>query len=659
VKIISKAVLICKNTITEGPDTIKEFLETKKISYKIVELSMGEKIPDTKDFDVLIMLGGPMSVNEDDLYSYIKDEEALVRKFIKEDKKILGICLGAQIIAKALGASVYKGKQKETGWFDIELTNSGIKNSALNKLLTNNSKNCKVFQLHGETFDIPDGAAKLAGSKLFQNQAFKYNKAYALQFHIEVYKDTVFEWLKDEDIDLDKVKAETEQFYEDYRKKAFDFYKEFLLKHNDKFLLKEYEENLSSKIKKALKLCYTAADKISLPIYLIGGTVRDIIIGQKNFDIDIAVEKNAIEFSKFLRKEYPGICSIKEIHEDFKTTKVIFNINNENVEIDIASTRQEEYKYPASLPTVEKIGCAIYEDITRRDFTINSMALTLNQANFCKLVDPLNGYEDLLNKKIRILHPLSFIDDPTRIIRALKFSVRFNMELENSTKKLQTACIKSGLFNNIANERIKSEIKQTFNLNQARCLEKFLNEKIYCLLDKDISVFQDKIIILSSKCENLINKYKKFISKDLIWLIYLGILTINLSMDKIDEICQKLYLSGLESEILYSAKNISEKMNLIKSAKTRFEIYEQLEGYFTESILINLITTEDNEIAQNVDLYIKKLQNIKIYTTGKTLINLGLTPGPIFGKILRELLKAKINQEIFTEEDEIKYIEKI
>lgn len=227
-RIISKAVLICKNTITEGPDTIKEFLEIKKISYKIIELSIGEKIPDTKDFDTLIMLGGPMSVNKSDLYSYIKDEEALVREFIKQDKKILGICLGAQIIAKALGVSVYKGTQKEIGWFDIELTDQGIKNSALNILVTNNAKKCKVFQFHGETFDIPHRATRLAGSEIFPNQAFKYKKAYALQFHIEVYKNTIFEWLKDEKLDLDKVKAETEQFYEDYRKKAFDFYEEFL-----------------------------------------------------------------------------------------------------------------------------------------------------------------------------------------------------------------------------------------------------------------------------------------------------------------------------------------------------------------------------------------------------------------------------------------------
>lgn len=426
-----------------------------------------------------------------------------------------------------------------------------------------------------------------------------------------------------------------------------------------KFLTDEFEKNIDDKIKKALKFCSDAADKISLPIFLIGGVVRDIIIGKKSFDVDITVEENSIEFSRFLRKEYPDICKIKEIHEDFKTTKMLFSIENEIIELDIASTRKESYQFPASLPVVEEIGCSIYEDIIRRDFTINSMALSLNKASWCKLTDPLDGYNDLKKGEIKILHPVSFVDDPTRIIRALKFSIRFDYELDNATGKLAESCISSGLFDNLAGERIKSEIKQTLNLNQEECLNRFVKEKIYYLADKNILIPPD-IELLSEKTRKSILKYKDYISSDdLIWLIYLGVLIARSPLDKIIEISNKLYLSGLETEILLGAKSILNRIETIKSAKTRFEIYEYFEGYFPESVLIALINADDEIVSQKADLYIKELQDIKIYTTGKTLIEAGFVPGPIFGEVLRQLLEAKINQEISTQEDEIDFIKKI
>lgn len=435
-------------------------------------------------------------------------------------------------------------------------------------------------------------------------------------------------------------------------------YKNSCMDYEEKFLLNEYEKNMTDKAKKALELCSQAADKISLPIFLIGGIVRDIIIGKKSIDIDITVEENAIEFSRYLRKEYPKIVKIKEIHDEFKTTKVILTIDNEKIELDIASTRKERYQYPASLPTVNQIGCNIKDDILRRDFTINSMALSLNKASFCKLIDPLDGYKDLKEKKIKILHPLSFIDDPTRIIRALKFSTRFNCEIEKNTKQLEKNCINSGLFNNLGGERIKSEIKQTFNLNKTKALTNFIENKTYLLIDKDIEISKD-FENLSKKCQKTISKYKKFIGlKELTWLIYLGTLLINSSKDEINKIANKLYLSGLETEILLGSRNILNKLESIKKIQTRFELYEELENYFAESILISLVGIEDKEITEKIDLYLNQLQNIKINITGKELIEMGLTPGPIFGEVLRELLQAKINQEIDTPEQEREYIKK-
>ncbi len=229
-------VLILKNISTEGPGTIEDFLGRKAISYRIVELKT-EPIPDTDMFDTLIMLGGPMSVNESEIYPYISKEEELAMEFIAKGKKIFGLCLGAQIIAKALGANVYKGTAPEIGWHDIEITDSGLKDCMMNKLAIHPKaadfwKKFKVFHWHGETFDIPDRALRLAKSDLYQNQAFKYkDHAYAFQFHIEVTKDMVYDWLKDEPINHNTLKTDTERLFDIYKGRAENFYNAFFAKN--------------------------------------------------------------------------------------------------------------------------------------------------------------------------------------------------------------------------------------------------------------------------------------------------------------------------------------------------------------------------------------------------------------------------------------------
>lgn len=220
------SVLILKNIAAEGPGTIAGFLEEKGIAYRVVELGT-EPVPDTGQFDTLVMMGGPMSVNDD--IPYIRREEELVREFLSKGKRVFGVCLGAQIIARALGAIVYVGPQKEIGWYDIELTENGERDPLMRQLAADKvSKKIKVFQWHGETFDIPAGAERIASSVLYPNQAFSFNeKAYAFQFHIEVTKDLIYDWLRNEAVDMDKLREQTEDIYDDYLARAKNFYEAF------------------------------------------------------------------------------------------------------------------------------------------------------------------------------------------------------------------------------------------------------------------------------------------------------------------------------------------------------------------------------------------------------------------------------------------------
>jgi len=226
------AVLILKNTPSEGPGTIEDFLRGGGVRYTVVDLQ-AEKIPDTKDFGVLVMMGGPMSVNEEDLYPYITEEMNLMKDFVASGKKVFGVCLGAQIMAKALGARVYAGPGKEIGWYDIELVDEGPEDPLMRTLSFDpatgeTSRMLSVFQWHGETFDLPRGAVRLARSELYPNQAFRYGEgAYAFQFHIEVRKEMISEWLKDEPVDLGLIRKTTEAVFDSYSSRTIRFYEAF------------------------------------------------------------------------------------------------------------------------------------------------------------------------------------------------------------------------------------------------------------------------------------------------------------------------------------------------------------------------------------------------------------------------------------------------
>ncbi|HMK60095.1 MAG TPA: type 1 glutamine amidotransferase [Dissulfurispiraceae bacterium] len=226
------SVLICKNISSEGPGTIEDFLRSKGIPYTIVDLSAREALPvDMGPYDTLVMLGGPMSVNDD--LPYIRDEEVLVRDFAARGKKMFGVCLGAQIMAKALGAQVRKGPGPEVGWLPIKFSEEGLMDPLIQGLATHPAtevidRAIPVFHWHGETFDIPVGALRLACSELYQNQAFRYGKsAYGFQFHIEVSERIIYDWMAGENIDMGMLKIDTDRYFDIFRKRAFIFYEKF------------------------------------------------------------------------------------------------------------------------------------------------------------------------------------------------------------------------------------------------------------------------------------------------------------------------------------------------------------------------------------------------------------------------------------------------
>lgn len=439
---------------------------------------------------------------------------------------------------------------------------------------------------------------------------------------------------------------------------------DFLVKINKKeeFFVNikgQYQNSLSEDLQEAISFCSKMADEINLPIYLIGGAVRDIILQKDVFDIDITVKESAIKFAEYMSRKHPETCAIKGLHEPFNTAKVSIKTKNKEVNIDIASARLEKYAVPGSLPIVQSIGCNLKEDIIRRDFTINALAMSLNHTTFGNLIDYIGGYNDLKHRQLAILHPLSFIDDPTRMIRGVKFAVRFDCELAPITKKLQQECLKSGIFDNFCGERIKSELKQTLNLNSPKCYDRLILDDIYKLISTKIN--KNKITTTTGeKIHNIINTHTSHIkNRSLIWLIYLGVMLDGLDNEDILKIAHQLNLSGIEAKILLSASTIIKNKDILLKSTTKFEVYEFFECHFLESILIVLASSTEPQIIAYIEEYLNKLQFINISTTGKTLIDKGFASGPEFGYILRDILKEKINGNIETKEDEDKFLDNI
>lgn len=219
--------LFVKNIDVEDGSTIEQFLRSRGFEIAKVNASK-EPLPNKlTEFSILVFLGGPMGVYEADKYPFLNEEFKLIEKAMLLGKKILGICLGAQMIAHVLGAKVYKGEfGKEIGWFDI------FPQGELEDLFER--RPFKAFQWHGDTFDIPKGAKKLASSVMYPNQAFSFKAAYALQFHIEVTKRDIVKWidvyrkeLEEEKIDP-KTLLEPEDLWKDLKLASFKFMDYFI-----------------------------------------------------------------------------------------------------------------------------------------------------------------------------------------------------------------------------------------------------------------------------------------------------------------------------------------------------------------------------------------------------------------------------------------------
>ncbi len=359
-------------------------------------------------------------------------------------------------------------------------------------------------------------------------------------------------------------------------------------------------------------------------LYYIGGVVRDEILGLPSFDIDLTYNGNAIEFAKNLPN-----AEILQINEPFGTVR----IKLDEKEIDIASTRNETYPQKGHLPIVDKIGCSLKEDVLRRDFTINAMAKSTLTG---EIIDYTGGLNDIKTKTLRVLHNNSFIDDPTRILRMLKFAVRFGFEPDEHTQKLQNEYL-SNINYDMSYQRLKKELAEIFNLNKYEAFKRFVNQGIYKLI---------------SPLEFELPKYdfspliEQFLP-DNIWIIYVGLLP-DIS---------NLPLTKEEKQIVDEFRKLKKlcppleggPKSLISRRGNDFEIYKTFKNIPLESVV--MYSTINQEV---VEKYFNELKDIEISINGNDLKNLGIEPSPKYQQCFDYILEKKISNPKLSKDDEIK-----
>ncbi len=404
-----------------------------------------------------------------------------------------------------------------------------------------------------------------------------------------------------------------------------------------------------AKVKKILKIVSSTARALKYDTYLVGGIVRDALLKIPNFDVDIVVEGDGIRFGKELSRRFD--CKL-ESHQKFGTSVLVLEGGQH---IDIATARVEYYKSPAALPTVESGN--IKQDLSRRDFTINTMAVSLNKKNFGELLDFFGGKEDLRNKKIKVLHKMSFIEDPTRIFRAVRFEKRLGFKMDSQTEKLARTTIDMNIVSKLNGVRIRDELIYIFDeanplesikrLNGLGALKKI---GIKVKVDEEFIRQVRKILSYYEKLKDFYVKDGKEIKK---WRLLFIILLRGIKPDEIKRWCSEMKVrkKDLNTILETYCKWDKIKKNLKNAVRRNSILYHMVNGIPPELQVI--ACSWSSAYYKNIKRYLTDLYGLRLEVSGETLKDMGYRPSEKFRDVLGKLFEMKLDGKIKSREDEI------
>jgi tRNA nucleotidyltransferase (CCA-adding enzyme) len=402
-------------------------------------------------------------------------------------------------------------------------------------------------------------------------------------------------------------------------------------------LARQIEQYLPRQLLKLVKDISGLVSKQGQRVYLVGGVVRDLFLGYPNFDLDLVVEGDAVK----LAQQVAETSQAKLLaHRCFGTAKLRY----ENFTLDLATARKETYARPGALPTVTP--GTVEDDLIRRDFSVNAMAISLAANDYGELVDPYQGTSDLEHRLIRILHRGSFSDDATRILRGVRYEQRFGFEFEAQTFQLLKRDIP--MLDTISGDRIRHELELIFQEKQP---EFVINRLAEIGVLQKISPFLKGDGWITEKFD----KARRLKKPAQLPSLYFCLLIYTFNEKGIEQFLARLNISAKLSRTIRDTLRLKTKLSLLDKPYLKpSDIYYLLREYEPVAIQANAIASEPSMAHRCLQLFLTKLRYVRTYLDGEELKKLGISAGPQMGKVLQILHKAKLDGEVRTRADEKK-----
>lgn len=386
-----------------------------------------------------------------------------------------------------------------------------------------------------------------------------------------------------------------------------------------------------------------ALAKVDAPnegVFLVGGSVRDILLGKPGFDLDLAVEGDAIALGEKLAAALGGRL---RTHDKFGTAVVSYGDGDH---VDLVTARSESYRAPAALPDVEH--GSLRDDLYRRDFTLNAMAVSLTGDDLGTLVDPFDGSTDLEAGRLRVLHERSFVDDPTRIFRGIRYEDRYGFRMDDETIALAREAVENGLIGALSGARVREELTALLDESNVdhsieRLGELGLDKAIHPGLAADAEAAR-----LIGRLRELDDRYGLQVPQ---WRLGLAALGRNLSPEAIAQWLGHLKVrKGHAQQVAAAVEHGPEIVERLQSGSpTPAEVVAVAEPHAPDAPLFALASSDLPQLHD----YFERLGDIRLEITGADLAELGLEESPRVGEILAELRRRKLNDELDGRESEL------
>lgn len=408
------------------------------------------------------------------------------------------------------------------------------------------------------------------------------------------------------------------------------------------------KERLPRSVIQTLKHMGQVADMVGYNAYIVGGVVRDLVLKRENLDVDVVIEGDGIHFAQEFAKLYPARV---RTHHKFGTAVLIFP---NGFKVDVATARMEYYESPGSPPIVEMSSLKL--DMYRRDFTMNTLAIKLNGRHYGTLIDYFGGQKDIKEGVIRVLHNLSFVEDPTRMLRAVRFEQRFGFKIGKLTLELLKNAARMEWAESLAKHRIFLELKLILKeKDPVKAIHRMHELNLLPIISRDLA-FDQNLEDLLEEIKRVTAWYNLLFLEDPLrpWIVYWYGLTGRMTDRVYTRLAMSLYLNEIEKGNMVEER--IQGTSLLEALESfhgsNHQLYKMLLPFQAETLLYLMAKSSRDAVRRLISLYFTQLKGVRIQLTGQDLMEMGLKPGPLFKRIFHRVIEARLNEKVRTLEDE-------